>query len=293
METQTASQPTTTKIDVAPGGFEAAVVEESRRRPVVVDFWAPWCGPCRTLGPVLERLAAQGGGGWLLAKVNVDQDPDVAGRFGVQGIPAVKAFRGGEVVDEFVGAVPEAQVREFLERIVPGPADEAFAAAQALFAAGPSPAARAALERVLALKPAHGPALLALAELDVQEGRPADALPRLDRIPPADEDALAGRIAAVRLRASARPGEDLGALRRKVEAAPADPEARLSLARALAAEGQHQPALEELLEVVRRFHRADPGEEARRTMLQLFEVVGARSELADAYRTRLSRELYR
>jgi len=292
METQTISQPIT-QIDVAPGGFEAAVVEESRQRPVVVDFWAPWCGPCRTLGPALERLAAQGGGAWLLAKVNVDQDPEVAGQFGVQGIPAVKAFRGGQVVDEFVGAIPEPQVRRWLERIVPGPADEAFAAAQALLAGGPAPAARAALVRVLTLKPSHGGALLALAELDIQEGRPADALARLDRIPPPDADGLASRIAALRLRASVRPGEDLGALRRKVEAEPADPGARLALARALAADGQHQPALEELLEVVRRFRRAEPGEEARRAMLQLFEVVGARSELADAYRTRLSRELYR
>jgi putative thioredoxin len=260
---------------------------------VVVDFWAPWCGPCRTLGPTLERLAAQGGGAWLLAKVNVDEDPEVAARFGIQGIPAVKAFRGGEVVDEFVGAIPEAQVRRWLESFVPGPADEAYAEAGALLGRGEDAAARAALARVLSLKPAHGGALLALAELDVKEGRPADALDRLERIPPAEADALAGRIAALRLRASARPGEDLGSLRREVEAAPAEPEPRLALARALAADGQHQPALEELLEVVRRFRRAGPGEEARRTMLQLFEAVGARSELADAYRTKLSRELYR
>jgi putative thioredoxin len=292
MESQSSSRPTT-KVDVAPGGFQAAVVEESRRRPVVVDFWAPWCGPCRTLGPVLERLASQGDGAWLLAKVNVDQDPEVAGRFGVQGIPAVKAFRGGEVVDEFVGAIPEPQVRRWLEGLVPGPADEAFAAAEALRAGGQAAAAREALERVLSLKPAHGGALVAMAELDLQEGHPAEALACLDRLTPADEDKLSGRIAALRLRASARPGEDLGELRRRVEAEPEDPQARLSLARALAADGQYQPALEELLEVVRRFRRAEPGEEARRGMLQLFEVVGARSELSDAYRTRLSRELYR
>ena len=123
-----------THVDVPPGQFEDAVVEESRRRPVVVDFWAPWCGPCRTLGPILERLATQAGGAWLLAKVNVDADPDVAARFGVQGIPAVKAFRGGAVVSEFVGALPEGQVRSWLEDVVPGPADEAFAEAEALLA---------------------------------------------------------------------------------------------------------------------------------------------------------------
>lgn len=281
-----------TKVDVSPGGFEAAVVDESRRRPVVVDFWAPWCAPCRTLGPVLERLAAQAGGAWLLAKVNVDEDPEVAGRFGIQGIPAVKAFDQGEVVDEFVGALPEARVRGWLQRIVPGPADEAVAEAEGLLRAGQAARAREPLRRALELEPAHAGALLSLAELEAQEGRRAEALALLDRIPHTDADRLAGRMAAVRLRASA-PAGDLGELRRKVEAEPADPQPRLALARALAGAGQFQPALEELLELVRRFRRAEPGEEARRTMLELFEAVGSRSELADTYRTRLSRELYR
>jgi len=282
-----------THVDVPPGQFDAAVVEESRRRPVVVDFWAPWCGPCRTLGPILERLAAQAGGAWLLAKVNVDGDPEVAARFGVQGIPAVKAFRAGAMVSEFVGAMPEARVRSWLEGVVPGPADEAFAEAQALLEAGKPADAREALARVLALKATHGGALLALAELDLAEGRRAEALAHLERLPPAEADQHASRLAALRLRASAPADVDLGALRRQVEADPAGGEARLALARGLAGKGEYPAALEELLELVRRFHRKGPGEEARAFMVQLFEVVGARSELADAYRTRLSRELYR
>jgi putative thioredoxin len=157
-----ASETLPTKIDVPADRFEAAVLEESRRRPVVVDFWAPWCGPCRTLGPTLERLAGAGGGDWLLAKVNVDDAPELAGRYGVQGIPAVKAFRDGEVVDEFVGAVPEGEVRRWLEGVVPGPADHAFAEARALLEAGKAAAAREALSRTLGLEPAHGDALLAL-----------------------------------------------------------------------------------------------------------------------------------
>src|SRR5512142_1504260 len=192
------SEKAVTKVDVPPGQFDAAVVEESRRRPVVVDFWAPWCGPCRTLGPVLERLAAAGGGEWLLAKVNVDDDPGLAGRFGVQGIPAVKAFRGGEVVDEFVGALPEARVRSWLEGVVPGPADAAFAEAEARRQAGDEAAAREALSRVLALRPGHGGALLALAELELAAGRSAEALALAERVPPADADRHASRLAALR-----------------------------------------------------------------------------------------------
>src|SRR5512147_1473306 len=141
------SETLATKVEVPPGQFEAAVIDESRRRPVVVDFWAPWCGPCRTLGPVLEKLAAAGGGDWLLAKVNVDDSPELAGRFGVQGIPAVKAFRDGEVIDEFVGALPEREVRRWLDGVAPGPADTAFAEARALLEAGKEAPARQALSR--------------------------------------------------------------------------------------------------------------------------------------------------
>jgi putative thioredoxin len=281
-----------TKVDVPADQFEAAVVDESRRRPVVVDFWAPWCGPCRTLGPVLERLAGEAGGAWLLAKVNVDEAQELAGRFGVQGIPAVKAFKGGEVVDEFVGALPERQVRTWLEGLVPGPADEAFAEAQAALQGGDEARGREALARVLSARPGHGAALLALAELELGSGRTAEALALADRIPPAEAEKLAGPITGLRMRARA-PAGDAAALRRKVEADPADPQARLALGRALAAAGDYPQALDQFLELVQRFHRAEPGDEARRAMLELFEVVGARSELADAYRTKLSRALFR
>jgi putative thioredoxin len=286
------SQQPVTKVDVPADRFEAAVVEESRRRLVVVDFWAPWCGPCRTLGPVLERLAAEAGGAWLLAKVNVDEAQELAGRFGVQGIPAVKAFRGGEEVDEFVGALPERQVRAFLEGLLPGPADEAFAEAEAAREAGDGARARAALARVLAERPGHGGALLSLAELELRDGRIAEALALAERVPPAEAEKLSGRLTALRLKARA-PAGDAAALRRQVEADPADPQARLSLGRALAAAGDYPQALDQFLELVQRFHRTEPGEEGRRAMLELFEVVGARSELADAYRTRLSRALFR
>ena len=279
-------------LEVAPGAFDTAVLDESRRRPVVVDFWAPWCGPCRTLGPILERAAAAAGGAFLLAKVNVDEDQEVAGRYGIQGIPAVKAFRGGEVVDEFVGALPEGRVRAWLERIVPGPADEALAEGLRLVVAGDRASARVALARALSLKPSLVEAALALAELEQADGNPGAATALLERLSDGLPAPLAARAAALRLKASA-PAVDPAELRRRAEAAPDDPAPRMELARALAAAGDVRAALEELLALVRRHRRNPPGDEARKAMLELFELVGARSELADEYRTKLSRELFR
>jgi putative thioredoxin len=279
-------------LDVPPGAFQVAVLDESRRRPVVVDFWAPWCGPCRTLGPILERLAAEADGAFLLAKVNVDQDPEVSQRYGIQGIPAVKAFKDGEPVAEFVGALPEHRVRAWLEGVVPGPADEALADGRRLAAAGDIAGARAAFGRALSMRPSFADAALELAELELAAGDRAAALERIDRLPVGLPSDVVARAAALRLRASA-PAEDLAELRRRAEAAPQDPAPRMSLAKALAAAGEVRAALDELLGLVRVHHRADPGDAARREMLALFELVGPRSDLADEYRTKLSRELYR
>ncbi len=281
-----------TKIDVAPGAFASAVLEESRQRLVVVDFWAEWCGPCRTLGPVLERLAAEGQGGWLLAKVNVDQDPDVAGEYGIQGIPAVKAFRDSKVVDEFVGVIPEVQIRQWLKQLVPGPADEACAAAKALLAQGKAAEARAELIRTLELEPRHGPSLVALAGIELDSGDSAGALARLDKLTHQDADHLAREVADLKLRAR-QSGGSIEQLQSEVAKNPDAAPARMSLGWALAARQQPREALEQFLAVVKKHHRDGPGDEARKAMLEIFEAVGARSELADEYRTKLSRELYR
>src|SRR5262249_12440111 len=159
-------------VDVGDRDFETAVIERSKTTPVVVDFWAPWCGPCRALGPLLERLADEHHGAFVLAKVNVDEAPAVAQAFGIQSIPAVKGFRDGMLVAEFVGAQPESTVRKLLEMVLPTAADALVAEAAAL---APE-AAEAKIRQALELEPRHAGALLALARLFAQRGDDEEAL---------------------------------------------------------------------------------------------------------------------
>jgi putative thioredoxin len=204
----------------------------------------------------------------------------------------VKAFKAGAVADEFVGALPEHRVRAWLDGVVPGPAEGALAEGRRLVAEGDRAGARAAFQDALSRKPGLAEAALELAELELADGAPERALDLLGGLPDGLPAPVAARAAALRLRASA-PAADLAELRRRAGAAPEDAAARMALARALAAAGDVRGGLEELLALVHRHHREGPGDEARKAMLELFEVVGSRSDLADEFRTKLSRELYR
>lgn len=166
--------------DVTDETFQQAVVERSHQVPVVVDLWAPWCGPCKTLGPILEQVVADTGGQVELVKVNVDENPQVSNAFQVQGIPAVYALKDGKVVDGFVGAHPEPVVREFVGRLAPSEEQQELAR---LVAAGDELSLRAALDR----DPGHEPAVLALAELLAGDGRGEEAIQLLERIPESPE----------------------------------------------------------------------------------------------------------
>jgi putative thioredoxin len=154
-------------LDVTEETFAQEVIERSRDVPVVVDFWADWCAPCRSLGPVLERLADEAAGGWVLAKVDVDANPGLAGAFGVQGIPAVRAFKDGREVAEFTGALPEPSVRQWLTQLGPTPADLAYEEGSALEAAGRLDEAAACYRRVLAEAPGHAAAGAALTRVEL------------------------------------------------------------------------------------------------------------------------------
>lgn len=284
-------------LDVSLADFDQQVLAASRSVPVVVDFWAPWCQPCRILKPILEKLAVEFGGKFILAKVNSDENQELSQRYGVRGIPAVKAFVDGQLVDEFTGALPEAQIREFLGRIIPSPAEPLRREALALAAAGDNAAARRTLAEAINLDPASDTAYLDFIQLSLDAGD-ADALAEaaelLDVI--ADRARDQDRVAALRARLQlARGGReaDTGALQARLSAAPDDHEARLQLANALALQQDYRGALEALLELVRRDRKWND-DAGRKGMLNLFTLLAAQpqhDDLVREFRVRLSRTL--
>jgi len=275
-------------LDVGIADFAQQVIEESKHRPVVVDFWAPWCGPCKSLKPILEKLAAEYGGKFLLAKINSDDNQELAARYGVRGIPSVKAFVNGEPVDEFSGALPEGEVRAFLDRLVPSPVDEMRAQAAALRGAGDLSAALQKLADASRIAPDHVGVRLDAAEimLDLNE---ADEAQRLMGNMADDADLRVPQLKA-RLQFMRAAGEDQAALAARVTANENDLEARLTLANLLVAAGQHEAGMDQLLEIVRR-DRSFGDDIGRKTLLSVFDLLGG-GELVSRYRRLLSSVLY-
>jgi putative thioredoxin len=259
-------------FDVNEAGFKEQVIERSRQTPVVVDFWAPWCGPCRTLGPTLERLAGEAKGAWLLAKLNVDNNQRLSQMFRVQGIPAVKAFRDGKVVDEFTGAIPESQVRAWLKRFLPAPSDSLVEAAAAMEAHDPAEAI-ARYRLALGDDPSDEGALLALGRLLVQQGEP-EGVETLEQIATGSPFhakaqawiALADMFAGATRKTPTR-------LTQQVATNPADMEARYQLAAQDIRERRYADAVAQLLAIVGR-DRAFRDDGARKALIALFETLG-------------------
>ena len=248
-------------MDVAADTFDSEVVEASRRQPVVVDFWAPWCGPCRTLTPVIEKVAGEFAGRVKLVKVNSDENPEISGALGIRSIPTVVAFKDGRPASHFLGALPEGQVRAFFDKLLPSPSEEALLRAEALYRENRLDEA----EQQLATMKSGDPSLDARAE------------------------ALRHGIAFARAGADG-PSED--ALRAQLESNPEDHDARLSLAGVYASQRRYAQAMDELLELVRRAKGWRDGE-ARRQLLAIFELATpVDPELVTAYRRKLAAALH-
>ena len=284
--------------DTTTASFSADVIQESRNQPVLVDFWAPWCGPCKQLTPVIERVVKAAGGRVKLVKMNIDDHPAIAGQLGIQSIPAVIAFKNGQPVDGFMGAVPETQIREFIDRVAgkdggQAQIEEAMAAAAEARAAGDLETAAQIYDAVLAQAPETVEAIAGLAEILFETGDAAGAAEVLDRVPEGKRDAAP--IASVRAKlALAEQAAELGdsaELERRLAENPKDHQARFDLAMIQNAAGRRAEAAESLLAIV----KADRGwndDGARAQLLKLFEAWGFTDEVTLAARRKLSSLLF-
>ena len=278
--------------------FAQDVIAASREVPVIVDFWAPWCGPCKQLGPVLEKVVQQAGGKVKLVKVNIDENPQIAQQLRIQSIPAVFAFANGQPVDGFVGALPESQIKQFVQRLTgdsgPSEIEQAIEMAKQALAAGELDEAVAVFGQILRVEPQNGKALAGLAQAYVKSGDLKQAKTTLEMVGPdyRNDPDVASASAALELaeQAGSKAGES-DALRAKVAQDPNDLQAQLDLAVALAATGGREEAVEMLLAMVQK-NRAWNEEAARKQLVKLFEAFGPSDPLTVSARRRLSSILF-
>jgi putative thioredoxin len=270
-------------VEVNESDFETQVLAYSQQTPVVVDFWAEWCVPCRTLSPLLERLTQAADGAFRLAKVNVDQNPNLAYRYNVNSIPSVKAFRDGRVISEFVGLQPEPRVREFLRLIAPSPADLTLEKGQSLLASGQWQSAEAAFREVLGDGRESAPALLGLAKSLLAQGRADEAQSILGNFPASREFVVSETL---------RPLTAALIQQQRVGAASEDPlEAAYRRAIRLFGRGNIEAALDGLLDILREDKRYRNGE-VRLVILGILELMGENNPSTREYRKELASVLF-
>ena len=276
--------------------FMRDVIEASREVPVLVDFWAPWCGPCKQLTPILEKAVRAAKGAVRLVKLNIDDHPQIPGQMGVQSIPAVFAFQDGKPVDGFMGALPESRVADFIARLIGDSAGDTAAdleAAEAALAAGDLNTAAQTFGEVLQKDRENAQSLAGLAKCYIKTGDLARAEQTLALVPPAKADSapVASARAALELARKAPSTGDIEGLRAKLAANPQDAQSRFDLALALNAKGDRNGALEELLALVAKNRNWDD-DAARKQLLQLFDAWGVSDPATITGRQRLSSLLF-
>jgi putative thioredoxin len=277
--------------------FVKDVIEESKRQPVLIDFWAPWCGPCKQLTPILEKVVRAAKGKVKLVKMNIDEHPAIPGQMGIQSIPAVIAFVNGQPADGFMGALPEGQVTAFIERLtkdkIGGGAQDLVAQAEAALADGDPAGAAEIYAAVLAEEPGSVPAMAGLARAYFETGQVDKAKQTLAMVPEAkrNDAAVAAVRSAIELAEQAAALGPIAELEQKVAANPLDHQARFDLALALNSKGQREQALDQLIDIVRRDRKWNE-DGARKQLVQLFEAWGPTDEATVAGRKRLSSILF-
>ncbi len=279
-------------FEVTVENFEADVIAASDQTPIVIDFWAPWCGPCKTLTPILEKLAEEYGGRFRLAKVNSDEQQEIAGMFGIRSIPTVIALKGQKPVSAFQGAQPESAVRQFLDKIVPSVSDEKLGKAQEKLDAGDIQSAVDELRVALALNPQLDAARIMLADIAMRDNRIDEAKTYLDACKPVTRMEEEFQRVATKILAAEEAGHspEAAALKARIDNDAADHDARFHLAAVYAAQNQYEPAFQTLLESVQ-LDRAWNEQAAKKRMVEYFALAKEQPELVRRYRQALAATL--